>query len=217
MFGPMLGHPAWEHSALGDGAYAAINSTTDPRRWFESRWYGFPLFRSDSTEAPGTWDDKKGAISTNNNWFYPPFEMDPADSRCFTSDTSASGARQTAATPGPPSRAHWSAREPTSPRLRWRRRIAIPSMSACRTAACSAWRSAAAPGQRPTSPQRLCRPGRFPTSRSTLPTRASSTSRPATSSSPRERASSPTTTCSGPSMGARRGSIALLDWPRRTR
>jgi photosystem II stability/assembly factor-like uncharacterized protein len=76
-----LGHPAWEHSALGDGAYAAINSTTDTRRWFESRWWGFPLFRSDSAGAPGTWVDKKGTVSTNSNWFYPPFEMDPADSR----------------------------------------------------------------------------------------------------------------------------------------
>ena len=48
-----LGHPAWEHSALGDGAYAAINATTNTRRWFESRWWGFPLFRNDSAGAAG--------------------------------------------------------------------------------------------------------------------------------------------------------------------
>ncbi len=76
-----LGHPAWEHSALGDGAYAAINATTDTRRWFESRWWGFPLFRSDTAGDAGGWVDKKGTIATNSNWFYPPFEMDPSDSR----------------------------------------------------------------------------------------------------------------------------------------
>ena len=76
-----LGHPAWEHSALGDGAYAAINATTNTRRWFESRWWGFPIFRSDSAGAPGTWIDKKGTIGTNSNWFYPPLEMDPTDSQ----------------------------------------------------------------------------------------------------------------------------------------
>ncbi len=76
-----LGHPAWEHSALGDGAYAAIDATSDPRRWFESRWWGFPLFRSDTAGAPGSWVDRKGTIGTNSNWFYPPFEMDPSDSR----------------------------------------------------------------------------------------------------------------------------------------
>lgn len=76
-----LGHPAWEHSALGDGAYAAINATTDTRRWFESRWSSFPIFRSDTAGAPGSWVDKKGTIATNGNWFYPPFEMDPNDSR----------------------------------------------------------------------------------------------------------------------------------------
>lgn len=76
-----LGHPAWEHSALGDGAYAAIDATSNTRRWFESRWWGFPLFRSDTAGAAGSWVDKKGTIGTNSNWFYPPFEMDPADSR----------------------------------------------------------------------------------------------------------------------------------------
>ncbi len=75
-----LSHPAWEHSALGDGAYAAINATTNIRRWYESRWFSFPVFRSDSAGAPGTWTDVKGTIGTNSNWFYPPLEMDPGDS-----------------------------------------------------------------------------------------------------------------------------------------
>jgi photosystem II stability/assembly factor-like uncharacterized protein len=76
-----LGHPAWEHSALGDGAFAAINATTDNRKWFETRWYSFPCFRSDSAGAPGTWATKQSGISTNSNWFYPPLAMDPNDSR----------------------------------------------------------------------------------------------------------------------------------------
>ena len=75
-----LGHPAWEHSALGDGAYTAINRTTDTRRWFESRFNAFPVFRNDSAGAPGSWVDKKAGITTNTNWFYPPFTIDPNDS-----------------------------------------------------------------------------------------------------------------------------------------
>jgi len=74
------GHPAWEHSALGDGAYTAINRTTDTRRWFESRFNSFPIFRSDTAGAAGSWVDKKAGITTNTNWFYPPFAMDPNDS-----------------------------------------------------------------------------------------------------------------------------------------
>jgi photosystem II stability/assembly factor-like uncharacterized protein len=75
-----LGHPAWEHSALGDGAYAAINSTTDIRKWFESRWYSFPCFRSDSAGSAGSWNQKQSGISTNSNWFYPPMVMDASNS-----------------------------------------------------------------------------------------------------------------------------------------
>lgn len=75
-----LGHPAWEHSALGDGAFAAINSTTDTHRWYETRWFSFPCFRSDTAGAAGSWTAKQTGISTNGNWFYPPLEMDPNDS-----------------------------------------------------------------------------------------------------------------------------------------
>ena len=75
-----LGHPAWEHSALGDGAYTAIDSTANTFRWFESRFSTFPIFRSDTAGAPGSWVDKKAGITTNNNWFYPPFAIDPSDS-----------------------------------------------------------------------------------------------------------------------------------------
>jgi photosystem II stability/assembly factor-like uncharacterized protein len=75
-----LGHPAWEHSALGDAAFAAINSTTDTRRWYETRYYSFPCFRSDTAGSPGSWVKKQSGISTNRYWFYPPLEMDPNDS-----------------------------------------------------------------------------------------------------------------------------------------
>lgn len=75
-----LGHPAWEHSALGDGAFGAINSTTDMRRWYETRWWGYPCFRSDTAGSRGSWASKKSGITTNSNWFYPPLEMDPNDS-----------------------------------------------------------------------------------------------------------------------------------------
>jgi hypothetical protein len=74
------GHPAWEHSALGDGAFCAISSTTTPNRWFETRWYSFPCFRSETAGAAGSWVTKQSGITTNSNWFYPPFEMDPNDS-----------------------------------------------------------------------------------------------------------------------------------------
>jgi hypothetical protein len=74
------GHPAWEHSALGDGAYAAINGTSDIRKWFESRWYSFPCFRSDTAGTAGSWVQKQTGISTNANWFYPPMVMDPNNS-----------------------------------------------------------------------------------------------------------------------------------------
>lgn len=75
-----LSHPAWERSALGDGAFCAINSTTNPHRWYETRWYSFPCFRSDSSGARDTWIEKQTGITTNSNWFYPPFKMDPNDS-----------------------------------------------------------------------------------------------------------------------------------------
>jgi photosystem II stability/assembly factor-like uncharacterized protein len=75
-----LSHPAWEHSALGDGAFGAINSTTDTHRWYETRWFSFPCFRSDTAGSPGSWASKKSGITTNGNWFYPPLEMDPNDS-----------------------------------------------------------------------------------------------------------------------------------------
>jgi hypothetical protein len=75
-----VGHPAWEHSALGDGAFCAIDSTSDPHRWFETRWYSFPCFRSDNSGAAGSWVAKQSGITTNSNWFYPPFAMDPNDS-----------------------------------------------------------------------------------------------------------------------------------------
>jgi photosystem II stability/assembly factor-like uncharacterized protein len=75
-----LSHPAWEHSALGDAAFGAINSTTDTRRWYETRWWNWPCFRNDAAGQPGSWVSKKSGITTNNNWFYPPLEMDPNDS-----------------------------------------------------------------------------------------------------------------------------------------
>ena len=75
-----LGHPAWEHSALGDGAFAAINATTDPRRWYESRWYSYPCFRSDTAGSAASWVSRKTGITTNSNWFYPPMVTDPNDS-----------------------------------------------------------------------------------------------------------------------------------------
>jgi photosystem II stability/assembly factor-like uncharacterized protein len=73
-------HPAWEHSALGDGAFAAINSTSDIRRWYETRWWDWPCFRNDQAGEAGSWVSKKAGISTNSNWFYPPLMMDPNDS-----------------------------------------------------------------------------------------------------------------------------------------
>jgi photosystem II stability/assembly factor-like uncharacterized protein len=76
-----LSHPAWEHSAPFDGAYVAINATTNNRQWFESRVYTHPMFRSDSAGARSSWVEKKGTISINSNYFYPPFAMDPNDSR----------------------------------------------------------------------------------------------------------------------------------------
>lgn len=75
-----LGHPAWEHSALGDGAFAAINETTDTRRYYESRWWNWPCFRSDTAGLPGSWTARKTGIATNANWFYPPLVMDSNDS-----------------------------------------------------------------------------------------------------------------------------------------
>ena len=75
-----VGHPAWQHSALGDGAFAAISRTGDTHQWYETRWWGFPCFRSDSSGAAGSWVTKQTGISTNSNWFYPPFAMDPTDS-----------------------------------------------------------------------------------------------------------------------------------------
>jgi photosystem II stability/assembly factor-like uncharacterized protein len=75
-----LSHPAWEHSAPFDGAYVAINATTNNRQWFESRYYDHPIFRSDSAGARSSWVEKNGTISINRNWFYPPFAMDPNDS-----------------------------------------------------------------------------------------------------------------------------------------
>lgn len=73
-------HPAWWHSALGDGAFCAIDSTSNMYRWFETRWYSFPCFRSDTAGAAGSWVSKTSGITTNGNWFYPPFAMDPNDS-----------------------------------------------------------------------------------------------------------------------------------------
>jgi photosystem II stability/assembly factor-like uncharacterized protein len=75
-----VGHPAWEHAALGDGAFCAIDKTSNSHRWYETRWYSFPCFRSDSSGAAGTFAAKQSGIVTNSNWFYPPFEMDPNDS-----------------------------------------------------------------------------------------------------------------------------------------
>lgn len=74
-----LGHPAWEHSALGDGAFAAIDFS-DTTKFYESRWWNFPSFRSDAAGNPGTWQNKKTGITTDNNWFYPPLVMDPNNS-----------------------------------------------------------------------------------------------------------------------------------------
>lgn len=76
-----LGHPAWQHSAPGDGAFCAISRTGDTHQWYETRWYSFPCFRSDSSGAPeGSWLQKQSGITTNSSWFYPPFAMDPNDS-----------------------------------------------------------------------------------------------------------------------------------------
>ena len=77
-----VGHPAWQHSALGDGAFCAIDSTSNPHVWYETRWWSFPCFRNDNSgvdTAPG-WVLKTSGIVTNSNWFYPPFQMDPNDS-----------------------------------------------------------------------------------------------------------------------------------------
>lgn len=75
-----VGHPAWLHSALGDGAFTAISRTGDTHQWYETRWYSYPLFRSDSSGAAGSWVTKQAGIATSSGWFYPPFAMDPADS-----------------------------------------------------------------------------------------------------------------------------------------
>lgn len=75
-----VGHPAWPHSALGDGAFCAISSTGDTHQWYETRWYSYPSFRSDSAGSAGSWVPKQSGIVTNSNWFYPPFAMDPTDS-----------------------------------------------------------------------------------------------------------------------------------------
>jgi hypothetical protein len=75
-----VGHPAWQHSALGDGAFTAISRTGDAHQWYETRWYSFPLFRSDSSGAAGSWTTKQSGITTISGWFYPPFAMDPTDS-----------------------------------------------------------------------------------------------------------------------------------------
>jgi hypothetical protein len=75
-----LSHPAWQHSAVGDGAFTAISRTGDTHQWYETRWWPFPLFRSDSSGAEGSWAQKQAGIVTNKNWFYPPFTMDPLDS-----------------------------------------------------------------------------------------------------------------------------------------
>jgi hypothetical protein len=75
-----VGHPAWQHSALGDGAFTAISRTGDTHQWYETRFWSFPLFRSDTSGAAGSWVAKQAGITPNNNWFYPPFTMDPTDS-----------------------------------------------------------------------------------------------------------------------------------------
>jgi hypothetical protein len=75
-----LGHPAWQHSALGDGAFAAISHTGDTHQWYETRWWAFPSFRSDTSGTAGSWAQKQTGITVNNAWFYPPFAMDPGDS-----------------------------------------------------------------------------------------------------------------------------------------
>jgi photosystem II stability/assembly factor-like uncharacterized protein len=76
------GHPAWEHSALGDGAFTAINSTSNTHRWYETRWYSYPCFRNDNSGSPpdSNWLPKQSGISTNGNWFYPPLGIDPNNS-----------------------------------------------------------------------------------------------------------------------------------------
>lgn len=75
-----VGHPAWEHSALGDGAFCAIGQGAESHRWYETRFWSFPSFRSDNSGAAGSWVAKQSGITTNSRWFYPPFEMDPSDS-----------------------------------------------------------------------------------------------------------------------------------------
>jgi hypothetical protein len=75
-----VGHPAWQHSALGDGAFTAISRTGDTHQWYETRWYSYPSFRSDTSGSAGSWAQKQSGITTNSNWFYPPFAMDPNDS-----------------------------------------------------------------------------------------------------------------------------------------
>jgi photosystem II stability/assembly factor-like uncharacterized protein len=75
-----VGHPAWQHSAPGDGAFCAISRTGDTYQWYESRFWTYPCFRSDATGAPGTWVEKHAGITTNDAWFYPPMVMDPSDS-----------------------------------------------------------------------------------------------------------------------------------------
>jgi photosystem II stability/assembly factor-like uncharacterized protein len=77
-----VGHPAWQHSALGDGAFCAISRTGNTHQWYETRWWAVPIYRSDSSGAAGTWDAKQSGITPNQArfWFYPPFAMDPNDS-----------------------------------------------------------------------------------------------------------------------------------------
>jgi photosystem II stability/assembly factor-like uncharacterized protein len=75
-----VGHPAWQHSAVGDGAFCAISRSGDTHQWYESRWWGFPCFRSDLSGAAGTWVKKQSGITPNKAWFYPPLVMDPNDS-----------------------------------------------------------------------------------------------------------------------------------------
>jgi len=38
------GPPAWEHLLSEMEPMRQINATTNIRRWFESRWWGFPIF-----------------------------------------------------------------------------------------------------------------------------------------------------------------------------